>query len=123
MSMTKLLCGVVALPMIAGVAFAGPAKQQLSDRQMDKVTAGIDFVEFTFSDASATLVTLHEKTPNAGIVNVTSTVNPPSFPIGYNVTVSTTGAVTAGPYNNSIYCPTCFINVSNPALSVASSFR
>jgi len=131
MSMTKLLCGVAALPLIAGAALAAPVKQpapvkhpsQLSDRQMDKVTAGIDFAEFDFSDDQATLVSLHEKSPNSGMAVVTSTASPPAFLIGYNINVSTAGTVSAGPYNNSITCSACFINVSNPSLSVASAFR
>lgn len=125
MSMTKLLCGVAALPLVAGVALAAPVKtpMQLSDQQLDKVSAGVDFWELTISNESVTAVALHERSPNTGAFLVTSSVNPPSIGIGYNISVSSTGSVSAGPFNNSITCGACFINISNPALSVAAAFR
>ena len=45
--MKKLLVGLAALPLLAGVAMAGQPVP-LSDAQMDKVTAGL-VVLFTFS--------------------------------------------------------------------------
>lgn len=53
--MKKLLHGLVALPFVAGVALAGQPTQ-LSDQQMDKVTAGFDFHEITISNTSWTEV-------------------------------------------------------------------
>jgi len=127
MSIKTLIYGLATLPLLVGVAIAAP-KQPLSDRQMDKVTAGWDFFELTVSNESATVVAVHERGPQTGLFGVPSTEYPPGFNIGYNVTVTpgvgtAAATVTAGPYNNSIYCPTCFINISNPALSVAASFR
>jgi hypothetical protein len=63
MSMTRLVCGLAALPLIAGVASAESIKQndskalakqpmQLSEQQMDKVTAGWDLTETDFSNTS-----------------------------------------------------------------------
>lgn len=54
--MKSLLYTVAALPFLTGVAFATEpvTKQpvQLTTQQMDKVTAGFDFVERTFSNTS-----------------------------------------------------------------------
>lgn len=114
MSMTKMLFGLVALPLLAGVAFAAPAPQSdgskalakqptlLSETQMDKVTAGADFFEVTISNTSVTIVALHERT------NTVSIGTPP-------VPVLAPG--------NTIVCPGCFLLVNNPALSVGSAFR
>jgi len=52
--MRKWLYGVAALPFLASLALAGQpgAGQpiQLTEQQMDKVTAGHDFVEVTTTD-------------------------------------------------------------------------
>jgi hypothetical protein len=133
MSMTRLLYGLATLPLLAGVAFADPPKQsndskrqpmQLSNLQMDKVTAGWDFAETTISNESVTQVAVHQRAPNRNVVAVPSTEYPPAVVIGYNVSAQgDPPTLVAGPYNNSIYCNTCFINISNPALSIAASFR
>ena len=115
MSMTKILCGLAALPLVAGVALAEPAQQspidkasakqptQLSEQQMDKVTAGADFFEVTISNTAITTVALHERTN-------TVTAGPVTGGVG----------LAAG---NTITCPTCFLLINNPALSVGSAFR
>jgi hypothetical protein len=51
--MKKLLCGLAALPFLAGVALAGES-MQLSDKQMDKVTAGFDLTAIEISNTSWT---------------------------------------------------------------------
>ena len=43
--MKKLFFGLAALPLLASVAMAGPSAP-LTDAQMDKVTAGLEIVQF-----------------------------------------------------------------------------
>jgi len=139
MSMTKLIYGLAALPLLAGVAFAEPAKQsndgkglakqpmQLSNEQMDKVTAGIDFWEKTISDESVTIVSLHEKVPFVDNEVIRSTTNPPAINVCTNVS-ATCGPVNPWPGSNFIGGSgpngnPYFIQINNPALSVAAAFR
>jgi len=62
--MKSFLYAVAALPLLTGVAFATEpvTKQQqpmqLTNKQMDKVTAGFTFTELTVSNTSAILVTV-----------------------------------------------------------------
>lgn len=65
--MKKLLHALAALPLLAAPAWAAPV--QLSDKQMDKVTAG--FLEVDRSNTSLTVITMwfrpsirDEETPN-----------------------------------------------------------
>ncbi|MGC2199614.1 MAG: hypothetical protein WA633_05615 [Stellaceae bacterium] len=53
--MKRLLSAVAALPFLAGVALAGQPVQ-LSDAQMDGVTAGFDFFERDVSNTSTITV-------------------------------------------------------------------
>lgn len=60
--MKKLLFGLAALPMMFGVAFAAekaPSYQLISDVQMDKVTAGFDFIEREVTNTSNTIVAIN----------------------------------------------------------------
>lgn len=57
--MKKLLCGVAALPFLAGVALAGEP-MQLNDGQMDNVTAGFDLSVIEKSNTSWTQVSIYE---------------------------------------------------------------
>ena len=57
--MKKLLCGLAALPFLAGVALADQP-MQLSDKQMDKVTAGFDFFRVEISNTSWTNVSIYD---------------------------------------------------------------
>jgi hypothetical protein len=89
--MKKVLCGLAVLPFLSTVALAqpaGPATQpmQLSENQMDSVTAGFTFMETEISNTSWTEVSVWESG------------------------------------GNSISCSACFLNVSSPALSIASAF-
>jgi hypothetical protein len=59
--MKKLLCGLAALPLFAGVALAQPL--QLTNTQMDKVTAGFALVELDLSNTSAVLVSVYQGSP------------------------------------------------------------
>jgi hypothetical protein len=56
--MKKLLCGLAVLPFLAGVALAGETVQ-LSDKQMDKVTAGFKDFETIISNTSYTQVSIY----------------------------------------------------------------
>jgi hypothetical protein len=150
MSMTKLLYGLAVLPLLAGVAFAAPAKQsndgkglakqpmQLSNEQMDKVTAGIDFWEKTISDESLTVVSLHEKVGFQDNEIIRSTANPPAFQTCTNVSASCQAPSLTNPnYAGTNFiggstpagctAPGCsspyFIQINNPSLSVAAAFR
>ena len=62
--MNKLLYGLAVLPFVAGVAMAQPPVQ-LSDNQMDKVTAGWGLRELDVSNTSVTLVTVYHTPPAA----------------------------------------------------------
>jgi hypothetical protein len=72
MSIAKLLYGLAALPLIAGVAFAQPAKSndskalakqptQLSEQQMDKVTAGWDWRRVEYDNTGITAVSVWQR--------------------------------------------------------------
>jgi len=109
MSMTKVLCGLAVLPLVAGVAMAQPpkpAKQpvQLSDRQMDKVSAGWDLQETDISNTRQLYISIYERR---------------------TATVATPGVATYGLGNN-ISCAntqaSCYLLINNPAFSVGSAF-
>jgi len=57
--MKKLLYGLAALPFLAGVALADQPVQ-LSDKQMDKVTAGFDLSVIERSNTSWTQISIYE---------------------------------------------------------------
>jgi hypothetical protein len=117
MSMTRLVYGLAALPLIAGVAFAAPAKQtegkalakqptQLSEQQMDKVTAGWDFLETTITNQMQNYISIDERR---------------------TAVVTTAGVATygTGSMGNGINCATsspCFLQFSNPDFAVAAAF-
>jgi 2-methylisocitrate lyase-like PEP mutase family enzyme len=56
--MKKLLCGLAALPFLAGIALADQPVQ-LNDKQMDKVTAGFTDFETIRSNTSWTQVSIY----------------------------------------------------------------
>lgn len=64
--MRKFLFGLAALPFIAGAAFAAekaPLSDKLiNDTQMDRVTAGFDFIELDISNTSTVLVAVNHPT-------------------------------------------------------------
>ena len=102
MSMTKVLYGIAVLPLLASVAFAQTpndskvvAKQpiQLTEQQMDKVTAGWDLLEIDIFNTGLVYVSVYERT----------NTSPPVF---------TTG--------NVINCATCYLLINNFAISVGS---
>lgn len=104
-SMTRMFFGLAALPLLAGVALAETPKQSnhsialakqpmlLSEKQMDKVTAGWDLLETDVFNTGLVFVSVYQKT------NTT----PPIF---------TTG--------NTIVCPSCYLLINNFAISVGS---
>jgi hypothetical protein len=57
--MKKLLSGLAALPLLAGVALADQPVQ-LSDKQMDKVTAGFDLGVIERSNTSWTQISIYD---------------------------------------------------------------
>jgi len=57
--MKKLLSGLAALPLLAGVALADQPLQ-LSDKQMDKVTAGFDLSVIERSNTSWTQISIYD---------------------------------------------------------------
>ena len=56
--MKGLLYGLAVLPFFAGIALAGQP-MQLSDKQMDKVTAGFSLCETDVSNTSWTQVSIY----------------------------------------------------------------
>jgi len=109
MRMIKVLCGLAALPLIAGVASAQQVKNsndgktlvkqptQLSERQMDKVTAGWDF---HFNEVD-----------NTGFVGGSVYGRP-------NVVLAGTPATSSSPAVPD--CAGCYLYIHNNALSIGS---
>jgi hypothetical protein len=58
--MKKLLCGLAVLPLLAGIALADQPVQ-LSDKQMDNVTAGFDLSVIERSNTSWTQISIYER--------------------------------------------------------------
>ena len=58
--MKSVFYGLAALPLLAGVALAGQP-MQLSDTQMDKVTAGWDVRISEVSNTSVTGISVYER--------------------------------------------------------------
>lgn len=109
MSMTRVLYGLAALPLLAGVALAETPKQsndskalakqpmQLSEKQMDGVTAGWDLREIDIFNTGVTYVSIWER----------------AAPVPANPVF---------PSDNTIVCPGCYLLIVNPSLSVGSQF-
>jgi hypothetical protein len=109
MSMTRVLYGLAALPLLAGVALAETPKQsnhaksvakqpmQLTEQQMDKVTAGWSLQEEDLSNTSDTWVSIY-----------------------MNRAAPTGTAATAWGAGNTIICSDCYLLINGPAFSVAS---
>jgi hypothetical protein len=61
--MKTFLYALAALPLLTGVTFAADkaplADKQISDRQMDQVTAGFDFFELTISNTSTVIIAVN----------------------------------------------------------------
>jgi len=57
--MRKLLLGLAVLPFLAGASLAGQP-QPLTDQQMDKVSAGFDFMERDVNNVGATRIMVNE---------------------------------------------------------------
>ena len=105
-STTKILYGIAALPLLAGVAFAETPKQsndgkvlakqpmQLTEQQMDKVTAGWDLYERDIFNTGIVYVSIYER----------QNTNPSTI---------------AG---NTIVCTTCYLLLNNFAISVGSQW-
>lgn len=65
--MKSVFYGLAALPLLAGVALAGQP-MQLSDTQMDKVTAGWDVLISEVSNTSITGISVYEPTRASAVV-------------------------------------------------------
>ena len=66
--MNKSLIGLAALPLMAGVAFAGQPVS-LNDKQMDGVTAGFDFVEIDVTNTGIVYVAANHPQIAGAITN------------------------------------------------------
>jgi len=115
MSMTRLVYGLAALPLIMGVAFAAPVKQQdskasakqpmqLTEQQMDKVTAGWDIIETDCSNTHCTWLSIYEN--RTAVVPLTGVAD---FGIGNNI--NCVNSQTA-----------CYLLYNSPSISIASAF-
>lgn len=73
--MKKTLMGVAILPFLAGVALAG---QPLTDKQMDKVTAGHDFQALELTNSTFVSIAIETPTlaPPTGAVTVGNVILP-----------------------------------------------
>jgi hypothetical protein len=73
--MKKILMGMSILPFLAGVALAG---QPLTDKQMDKVTAGHDFQALELTNSTFVSIAIENPTlaPPAGSLIVGNVILP-----------------------------------------------
>jgi hypothetical protein len=102
--MRKVLYGLLALPLLAGFASAETAKNtapvkkpmQLSEKQMDKVSAGWRLREIDTSNTSWTEILVYQ--------------NPNTIPAVGTGTTPAAGS-----------CPNCYLNMVSPALSIFSA--
>jgi hypothetical protein len=87
--MKRLLFGLVVLPFAAGIALAGPpvprgdqqpAPTQLSDEQMDGITAGFDFREIDIQNLGSVGVLINN--PPAACTGCFLSIKGTTFPAG-----------------------------------------
>lgn len=115
MNMTRLVYGLAVLPLIASVAFAAPAKQtdgkttakqpmQLSEQQMDKVSAGWDIIETDCSNTHCSWLSIYENRTAA--VPLTGVAD---FGTGNSITCSNSQTA-------------CYLLYNSPSISIASAF-
>jgi hypothetical protein len=73
--MIKILMGMAILPFLAGIALAG---QPLTDKQMDKVTAGHDFQALELTNSTFVSIAIESPTlaPPSGSVIVGNVILP-----------------------------------------------
>lgn len=73
--MKKTLMGMAILPFLAGIALAG---QPLTDKQMDKVTAGHDFQALELTNSTFVSVAIERPTlaPPSGSIIVGNVILP-----------------------------------------------
>jgi hypothetical protein len=73
--MKRTLMGMAILPFLAGIALAG---QPLTDKQLDKVTAGHDFQALELTNSTFVSVAIEQPTlaPPAGSVTVGNVIIP-----------------------------------------------
>ena len=104
MRMMKLLCGFAALPLLVAGASAHQASDgktlvkkpaQLSEQQMDKVTAGWDYT-LVEVDNTGTTVVLSYQTPNNIVTSLATSTSP------------------------AVECGGCYLYITNRALTVGS---
>jgi hypothetical protein len=108
----KLLYGLAALPLIAGVALAEPVKSndskkpmQLTDQQMDKVAAGWDMYHAQFHNTGAVFWSIYETQPLAPYFGPNNSILPGD------------PKATPKPIPD---CAACYLYIANSALSVGS---
>jgi hypothetical protein len=73
--MNKTLLGMAILPFLAGTAFAA---QPLTNKQMDKVTAGHDFTTAEFTNSTYVLIDIETpvQTPPTGSIPIGTVILP-----------------------------------------------
>lgn len=77
--MKRLMYGIAALPLLTSLAFAGQPVQ-LTDHQMDKVTAGIVFSETDIFNSIAVRVDINQtERPLCGAADCVLSIQSPNF--------------------------------------------
>jgi hypothetical protein len=95
LEMKTFLCGLAVLPFLSATALAQPAHDalaqpmQLSESQMDSVTAGFSFLETEVSNTSWTRVSVYEgaNTATPNVIACTSCyllINNPAISVASN---------------------------------------
>ena len=79
--MKRLLYGLAALPFLAALASAQPATQ-LTDNQMDKVTAGWGLLETDISNTSFVMVSVYQSPNTVTCSACYLLINTPSISVG-----------------------------------------
>ena len=80
--MKKFLCGLAVLPFLTATALAQPA--QLSETQMDSVTAGFVFLETDVSNTSWTRVSVYEGANTIACSSCYLLLNNPAISVASN---------------------------------------
>lgn len=80
--MKKFLCGLAIVPFLTATAMAQPA--QLSESQMDSVTAGFSFLETDVSNTSWTRVSVYEGANTIACSSCYLLLNSPAISVASN---------------------------------------
>ena len=80
--MKKFLCGLAVIPFLTATALAQPA--QLTENQMDSVTAGFRFLETDVSNTSWTRVSVYEGANTIACDSCYLLINNPAISVASN---------------------------------------